>query len=150
LSIFLTLGIGTIEGVDLFGLIQTVLAFLAPPLAVVFLLGVIWPGANSTGALSTLIIGTIVSIPMGLCNMFKVPNENFWPHFMVLAFYIFAGLMIFMILVSLVTGNKTPRPAMESLRLIYKKEKYSIKMVCICWGILAVIMGAIYIIFNTV
>ena len=42
---------------SLFVLIQTVFFYIAPPFAVVFLLGLIWPRANGTAAVVTIISG---------------------------------------------------------------------------------------------
>ena len=154
-AVGLALGIGAIERVNLFSLLQSILAFLAPPLAVVFLLGVIWPRANAKAALSTLIFGTIVSVSIGLCHMFNFPNKECWPyltvpwpHFMVLAFYIFAGLAIFMVTVSLLTEKPAQDKSLPSLKSIYRQADHSSGSIWMWWLILAVIMTAIYIIFN--
>ena len=148
LSVFLALSIGAIERINLFSLLQSILAFLAPPLATVFLLGVIWPRANAKAALSTLIFGTIASVSIGLCHMMNWPNKEFWPHFMVLAFYIFVSLAIFMIVVSLLTEKPHEKNKLPSLKKIYKKSGYSPVSTWIWWSALAIIMLFIYIVFN--
>ena len=42
LSIFITLAIDSIKGLNLFDIFQSVLGFIAPPMSVVFLFGVLW------------------------------------------------------------------------------------------------------------
>jgi SSS family solute:Na+ symporter len=148
LSIFLALGIGSIERVNLFSMLQSILAFLAPPLAVVFLLGAVWPRVNATGALWTLIVGSIVSISIGLCHMLNFPYAGFWPHFMVLAFFIFSALIVFMIIVSLFTKPSQHDQSVFSLRRIYRSLPLSFKNVWLCWAMVTFIMGIIYIVFD--
>ncbi len=147
-SIFLALGIGAIDRADLFSMLQKILGFLAPPLATVFLLGVLWPRANATGALCTLIFGSLLSISVGTCHTLNFPNENFWPHFMVLVFYIFAVLVVFMIVVSLLTRPPEYDKKSFSLKGIYKAEALSFKNVWLCWAIISVVMIIIYVLFN--
>ena len=148
LSIFLALGIGAVERMNLFSMLQSILAFLAPPLATVFLLGAVWPRANATGALWTLIVGSIVSISIGLCHMLNFPNADFWPHFMVLAFYIFAGLMMFMVIASLLTSQPQYDKKAFSLKGIYKTQPISFKNIWLYWAVISLVMIIIYIAFN--
>ena len=148
LSIFLALGIGAIERVNLFSMLQSILAFLAPPLAVVFLLGAVWPRANATGAFWTLVVGSMVSIAIGTCHMLNIPNKEFWPHFMVLAFYIFAGLAVFMVIASLLTSRPQYDTKAFSLKGIYRDQPVSLKTVWFLWAVVTVAMIAIYVLFN--
>ena len=50
----------------LFTYLQSVQAYIAPPIAAVFLVGVLWPGANASGAKWSLAVGAI----LGLARLF--------------------------------------------------------------------------------
>ena len=50
----------------LFTYLQSVQAYIAPPIAAVFLVGVLWPGANATGAKWSLAVGAV----LGLARLF--------------------------------------------------------------------------------
>jgi solute:Na+ symporter, SSS family len=51
-----------VQGWFLFVLIQNIFAYLAPPFAVIFTLGILWRRANGKGALATILLG----LPFGL------------------------------------------------------------------------------------
>lgn len=145
-SVFIAMSMESF-GKDLFNLLQGIIAFFAPPMAAVFLIGVLWKNATSKAALSTLVIGSVLSLSIGYCQMKNIPNENFWPHYMLLSFYLFVGLAIFMIIISLLT-QKNARPSpLPTLRETYSGTEGS-KKIWILWGALAAIMVAIYLIFN--
>ena len=50
----------------LFTYLQSVQAYIAPPIAAVFLVGVLWPGANASGAKWSLAVGAL----LGLARLF--------------------------------------------------------------------------------
>ena len=39
--------------------------------------------------------GSIVSISVGLCHIKDWPSQQFWPHYMMVLFYLFAGILCF-------------------------------------------------------
>jgi SSS family solute:Na+ symporter len=133
-------------GKDLFELLQSIIAYFAPPMAAVFLVGTLWRRATSTAALTTLILGTVVSLSAGACQLCKYPSEEFWPHFLLLSFYLFAALTVLMIVVSLCT-EKQPEKRLPTLRESYAQGQ-SPKTLWRWWGVLAAIMGGVYIFFN--
>jgi len=49
---------------SLFRYLQTVLAFIAPPIVVVFLLGVLWPGMTTRAAFASLMTGLVLALAM--------------------------------------------------------------------------------------
>jgi SSS family solute:Na+ symporter len=134
-------------GRDLFNLLQGIIAFFAPPMAAVFLIGVLWRKATSTAAFLTLVIGSIVSLSIGFCQFKNIPYEGYWPHYLLLSFYLFAGLSAFMIGISLLTQKNSKPSPLPTLKDTYAGEHES-KLIWILWGILAVIMAIIYLIFN--
>ncbi len=148
-SVLFSLAIGSVRDMDLFSLLQSIISFLAPSMAAVFLVGVLWKRATSTAALSTLFIGSFTSISIGICYLARWPSEEFWPHFMMLSFYMFVSLAVFMVIVSLLTKKPAPESALPSLRQAYTQlDNYSAKSVWSWWAVLAAIMAGLYIFFQ--
>ena len=150
LSVIVAMGYAAVKGMDLFSLCQSILAFLAPPLAAVFIVGVLWPRANSTAAFCTLAVGSIINIAIGVCYLAEwLGPKEAWPHFLLLCFYMFAFDVLLMTVISLLTApppadRKLPTLRQASMHL----EGYSAKPVWIWWAVLAAIMTTIYIIVN--
>jgi solute:Na+ symporter, SSS family len=136
-------------GKDMFNLLQGIIAFFAPPMSTVFLIGVLWKRATSKAALFTLIFGSILSLTIGYCQITNFPNAYFWPHYMLLSFYLFVFLCAVMVVISFFTKDEHPAKALPTLKETYKTGE-SYKTVWILWAILAVIMVALYIIFDIV
>ena len=145
LSVAIALGLDTV-GRDLFNLLQGVIAFLAPPMAAVFLIGVLWKRATATAAFWTLGLGSIVSLACGICHLKNWPNEVFWPHYLLLSFYLFVGISTFMILVSLWTRHSSEEQPLATLTETYSRQDSSAGLVWALWGLLAAIMLGIYIV----
>ncbi|MHC4122037.1 MAG: sodium:solute symporter family transporter [Planctomycetota bacterium] len=146
-AVFFSLLISSIKDMDLFSLLQSIIGYLAPPMAAVFLIGVLWKRATSTAALATLILGSFSSIFIAICDFVNWPSKEFWPHFLLMSFYIFAGLCVFMVLLSLYT--KKPEKSLPSLKEAYLQlEDYSSKVIWRWWIVLAVIMVALYVFFQ--
>jgi len=131
----------------LFDMIQSIIAFIAPPVSAVFLVGVLWQRATSRAALATLIGGSIASISLGLCHLNDWPSRAFWPHYMLLSFYIFAGICAFMAVVSLFTQNSPTEERLPTLKQTYVQQGASSMSIWLLWAVLAVIMLAIYLVF---
>jgi SSS family solute:Na+ symporter len=147
------LAIGVVLAMDtvarnLFDLLQGVIAFVAPPMGAVFLIGVLFRQATATAAFSTLVFGSIVSLGCGVCHFKEWPNAEFWPHYLLLSFYLFASICAFMILVSLLTQHSSEEQPLATLRQTYAKQHSTARLVWVLWGVLAVIMLSIYILFD--
>ena len=136
-------------GRNLFDLIQGVIAFIAPPMAAVFLIGVLWKRATSAAALSALVFGSIVSLSVGACHFLEWPHKEYWPHYLLLSFYLFAGVSLFMIVISLLTRHPHGHKDLPSLKEAYARQGAAPTFVWMLWGILALVMFAIYIVFNS-
>ena len=143
-AIFLTLAIDSIRGLNLFDVFQAVLGFIAPPMSVVFLFGVLWKKTSTRAANLVLSAGTIFSMGTGL--VYFITKESIkWPHFLLLSFYIFVILAVLAFIVSyfdktssredqyFIDQNSLPKPAGK---------------VWIMWILLIVTMIGLYIIFN--
>lgn len=84
----------------LFKYIQEMLAYMVPPVTVLFLLGVFWKGGTAKGALATLIGGHGVAVALFLGeNGFLTNGERWWSapiHFTLVAGIVFgASLLIY-------------------------------------------------------
>lgn len=113
--------ISCMEQASLFKWIQTVFAYIAPPFAVVFTLGLLWRRANAYGALTTIIAGICFSVVLHQYLFSHValfrPYKS--PHHLALACWVFS--MIVMISVSLLT----PAPPREKTDGIIWSPRYA-------------------------
>ncbi|XP_073228914.1 sodium/mannose cotransporter SLC5A10-like [Porites lutea] len=110
-------------GTQLFVYIQTIQSYLAPPITMVFGLGILWPGLTSAGALSGLVIGFILGMAKFIAgNVYPAPRcgavddrPGFAKmHFMYYAMIIFGVCGLIMAVVSLFT-EKIPRDELGGL-----------------------------------
>jgi solute:Na+ symporter, SSS family len=144
ISILITIAIDNIKGLDLFNIFQSVLSFIAPPMSAVFLLGVFWKRTTRLAANLALTVGTAFCLIVGIFYLWILPANiyKFWPHFMLLSFYLFVILVIFMVVVSL-----SKKKEMMNLIDLIRTEKPS-KNVILLWAALIIVMIALYIFFN--
>lgn len=144
IAIFLALAIDSIKGLNLFDIFQAVLGFLAPPMSVVFLFGVLWKGTTTRAANFVLSAGTVISL--GTAMVFFITKEQYdWPHFLLLSFYIFVLLSLCIWVIS-----KLDRKGMagtENQTKLIKLPKTD-KRVWISWALLIIVMIGLYILFN--
>ena len=141
-SIVITIAVDNIKGMDLFNVFQSVLSFIAPPMAAVFVMGVFWKRCTTLAANVILTFGTIFSIGSGILYLWIIPGASQAIHFMMLSFYIFVILIISMVVISLADKAAAERPAMAVIR-----EKPSLG-VRIGWIALAIVMIGLYVFFN--
>jgi SSS family transporter len=140
-SVLMALAIDNIKGLNLFDVFQSVLGFLAPPMSVAFLLGVLWKKTTSRAINGVLTIGTLFSVGVGILFLWVFPASRYpqWPHFLLLSFYIFVIITLGAMLISL-KGNA---PAMTAV--IASKPT---KRVRLLWTVLTIVMIILYILFN--
>jgi len=144
LAVLMTLAINSIKGLNLFDVFQAVLGFIAPPMSVVFLTGVLWKRTTTRAANAVLSFGTLFSFTIGILYLWVFPKDQYnWPHFLLLSFFIFVLLLVLAVVISLL--DKKPQQKNELSD--YRPEPLS-KNVLWWWGILAVLMISFYIIFN--
>ena len=145
ISVIITIAIDSIKGLNLFNVFQSVLGFIAPPMAAVFLFGVFWKRTTTLAANMALTLGTVFSIGVGILYLWVFPAEQYdaWPHFMLLSFYLFVIIGIGMIVVSL--WDKSPQLGILNMEKIEDKPA---RIVLILWGLLIVTMIGLYIFFN--
>jgi SSS family solute:Na+ symporter len=143
LAIILTVAIDAIKGLNLFNVFQSVLGFIAPPMAAVFLLGIFWKRTTTRAANFALTMGTAFCLTGGVLYLWPPQWLQFpWPHFMLLSFELFVILVTIMLMISLADKDKKryeiPAPIHEN------KSKLAIGL----WIALAVVMISLYAYFN--
>ena len=147
----------TVEG-NLFDLFQGIIGYLAPPISAVFVLGIFWPRSTAKAALTTLLLGSVISVTVGLCDIKDVfateledgTVQDIWPHFLLLSFYLFASLVALMVVISLATRHSASETALPSFREAYRQNSGLGRMAFVGWGVLAIIMACLYSFFHFV
>ncbi len=134
----------------LFELGQSLGTYLAPPVATVFILGLLWKGATPRAAELTLYIGTALCLTMGFCQLVDYPYKGAWPHFMLLCFYMMAGLTAFMVIVSVITRSNNPIrvEAMDERPAVSMPTGREARWMRLLWLIVAMVMAYIYYAFR--
>lgn len=144
-AILMAIAIDSIKGLNLFDVFQAVLGFIAPPLSVVFLLAVFWKRTTRSAVNFTLSVGSAMSLGIGVLYLWVFPAKDysFWPHYMLLSFYIFALLLVLAILISLLDRKPVTEIAIDKASI----PKTS-KLVWRVWIALTIVMISLYIFFN--
>lgn len=133
---------------SLFEISQGLFNFFAPPLSVVFLVGVLWKRATPIAAEVTLLGGGALSVLTGIAYFADIPYAGFWPNFLTLSFYLFLILLVVMVTVSLLT-RPVPEKALPSLAEARDEIRdASTRNIWRMWGVLALVMAVLYIVFN--
>ncbi|MGZ3762574.1 MAG: sodium:solute symporter family transporter [Mucilaginibacter sp.] len=146
-AIGMALAIDSIKGLNLFDIFQSVLGFIAPPLAVVFLLTVFWKSTTRMAVNFILSVGSAISLGTGVMYLWVFPAKvyHFWPHYLMLSFYIFAVLMILAIVISLANGSGFTYIATEQQTSDIARPTRRVK---IAWIALVIVMVLLYLFFN--
>jgi len=63
-------------GKEMFDLFSTVMSFISPTMAAVFMVGILWKRATAKAALATLVLGTAVSLPLAVCHLKDWPSAS--------------------------------------------------------------------------
>ena len=143
LAIVLTVAIDAIKGLNLFNVFQSVLGFIAPPMAAVFVLGIFWRRTTTRAANFALTFGTAFCLIVGVLYLWPPQWLQLpWPHFMLLSFYLFVLLAFSMVIISLTDRDKTRYKIPAPIR-----EHWSPLAIGL-WLALAVVLVALYVFFN--
>ncbi|MFL5745356.1 MAG: sodium:solute symporter family transporter [Niastella sp.] len=143
-SVSVTLAIDNIKHLDLFNVFQSVLGFLAPPMSVAFLFGVLWKKTTAKAINYVLTVGTAFCLLVGILNLWVIPSDK-WPHFLLLSFYLFVVLSVMTYLIS-VADKKGALQIQQAA--YFKSLAKPDKQVWMMWGILVAVMLGLYLIFN--
>lgn len=139
ISVFLAIGITFIQGLSFFNIFQSVLGFIAPPMAVSFLCAVFWKKTSPRAINLALTVGTIFSIGTGVLYYCGIIFQGL--HYLYLSFFIFIILACFIGVFSLADKS----PVSSSLEYKIMKTDRNVKLV---WGLLIIVMVSVYIFFN--
>ena len=147
LAILLTLAINSIKGLNLFDVFQAVLGFIAPPMSVVFLFGVLWKRTTKKAANFILSLGTLFSLGTGVLYLWIFPKEkyDFWPHFLLLSFFIFV-ILAFATWLIVILDKKSKKESKQALR--FDNLPKPDRQVWVVWIALIIFMIGLYIFFN--
>ncbi len=105
---------------QLYQYLQSVQAYIAPPVAAVFLFGVFWPRVNARGALVSLYAGFVLGMGRLVLELNKTALGDGWlfalaeMNFLHFAILLFATCSALLVLVSLATAA-TPRARLADL-----------------------------------
>jgi len=147
-------------GRDLFSLFQAIIGYVAPPVAAVFLVGVLWRRATGRAAFLTLAGGTTLCLTIGALDFYNKPLlvKGFnallpWtftepPHFLYLSFALFILCLTAMVIISLVTRAAPGEESLPRLGEAYAKIGARMRWLFAGWAGLAVVMVALYVGFE--
>jgi len=93
--------------------IQSVQSYISPPIAAVFLVGVIWQRANAKGAIATLSIGLVIGIARLVAEMNRESLTGGLHYFATINFLHFAVILFVVSVVILVVVSLSSAPADE-------------------------------------
>lgn len=146
-AIMMALAIDSIKGLNLFDVFQSVLGFIAPPLSVVFLLTVFWLRTTRKAVNAILSFGSAFSLGVGVLYLWVLTPDkyHFWPHYLLLSFFIFLILFIAAIVISLL--DPSPVVMDRDAHSTHDLPKPS-KKVWTAWILLIITMICLYLIFN--
>ncbi len=114
---------------QLYQYLQSVQAYISPPIAAVFLVGILWRRVNSTGAIASLLTGFVLGMGRLVAELnkgrlegllFTYADINFL-HFAIILFVICALVLVG---VSLLT-SPPPAEKVEGLTLALKPERFA-------------------------
>jgi len=116
-------------------------------MSAVFLFGILWKKATAKAANIILTAGTVFSLGTGIFYLWVFPSEKytFWPHFLLLSFFIFVILAVAMFIISLTGNHKNNN--VNNLTFETKINPAPAK-VWIPWILLIITMIGLYILFN--
>ncbi len=137
----------SLSGKGFFELSQGLVSILAPPLSVVFLAGIIWKRVNSLAAEIVLYGGGLVCLIVGACHVLSYPSKEFWPHFLLLSFYLFLAMAVVIVVVTLCTKPPAVNP-LPSIIDTWRQSGGRGSRVWWLWVLLAVVMCGIYLTFS--
>lgn len=108
---------------QLFLYLQSVQAYIAPPITAVFLVGLFYKRLNSTGAITSLLSGFVLGFLRFFLELYKDSLSGFWYELATINFLHFALLLFVICTVILITVSLfTPEPDEEQIKdVIYHK-----------------------------
>jgi SSS family solute:Na+ symporter len=144
---------------QLYQYLQSVQAYISPPIAAVFLIGIFWKRVNSQGAIYSLITGFILGMGRLIAELNKDSLDGWLFHYADINFLHFAILLFIicsMVLVSVSLVTNSPSLVRLKGLTFATTDKKSKKMIDSMWQrndivltvILLVCVGIIWIYFS--
>lgn len=135
---------------NLFELLQSLIAFLAPPLTTLFLVGLFWQRVTATAATYSFVISCISCITIGFLS---TNGETFglfdaWPHFLMLSFLLFIYSCAVTIVLSLITEHSPEEEVLPSFKELNRNNSNKDKTIWKWWLVLGIIMVSLYAVFE--
>ena len=101
---------------ELYTYLQSVQAYIAPPIAAVFLMGIFWKRINKEGALAALISGFVAGMVRLILEINKSDLTGFWYNVAELNFLYFAIFsFLFCIALMIAVSILTPEPDLKKI-----------------------------------
>jgi SSS family solute:Na+ symporter len=140
------LAIDNIKGLNLFDIFQSVLGFIAPSLSVVFLLSVFWKRTTRKAVNGILSYGSAFSLGIGVLYLWILTPDkyHFWPHYLLLSFYIFLVLFIAALIISLTDKS----PVTNAQNIVLAEMPRTSGKVKILFTLLGLAILFLYFFFN--
>jgi SSS family solute:Na+ symporter len=113
---------------SLYTYIQSVQSYIAPPIAAVFLVGVLWRGANSKGAMAALLIGCVIGAGRLTLEMNKVALSGAALSFVTINYLHFALLLFALsVIIIVIVSHQTAPPPPEKIAhlVLWNRDSYS-------------------------
>jgi SSS family solute:Na+ symporter len=143
-----------LPGLTVFGIIQQTFFYMAAPIAACFLIGILWRGATSAGALAAIILGFCVYTPLVRFVFFPkipwlIPYNNFMHH----TFVVLLLSSLTLVVVSLLTRRKSDEElegviwSLKSLRASESKKqtRRGIQSLGLWWFLMVFLIGGLCI-----
>ena len=107
---------------QLYVYLQSVQAYVSPPIAAVFLLGVFWRRLNARGAMAALLSGFVLGMARLILEINKTHLHGFWATYAGVNFLHFAAVLFVVCCAILVVASLTapPPPAEQIAGLTYE------------------------------
>lgn len=139
-SVLLAVSFTLIQGLSFFNIFQSVLGFIAPPMAIAFLFAVFWKRTTARAVNMVLTYGTVFSLGVGILYYCGVIFADL--HFLYISFIIFVALGIFTMVCSLADKHAVTRSILDYKPVFVKPS------VKIALAVLIVVMVSLYVFFN--
>lgn len=140
---------------QLFTYIQSVQAYISPPIAAVFLGGILWDRANSRGAVAALVTGFVLGIGRLILEMNRADLSGLLLILVEINFLHFAVLLFALSILALVLGSISgPEPGVEKVQGLTvsrapRDQDTGLRRVDMIYSsIVLLIMGATWIYFS--
>ncbi|MBU2887511.1 sodium/solute symporter [Gilvimarinus agarilyticus] len=145
LAFFWAVAMGSVSA-NLFELLQSLIAFLAPPLSTLFLVGLFWRRVTAIGATYGFALSCVLCVTVGF---FSVNEKTFglfeaWPHFLTTTFILFVISVALTVVLSLLTKPSPDEQWLPTFKQMATQNGSNSKPIWIAWGVLALVMVSLY------